>query len=251
MGCFPIPTSMTRAEKIMPISDDNLREALRKHADQARPASFTPGPIVRRVARLRAQFTAIAVCCALATGAAAVAVPIAVRAPAHPSQSVAPVVQQGRPWDTAFTCGQALASTLPGSATDELDMAIGPVTRTASGVPTVTWFLKGTGINNSAPALGPVTAAVLFVRDRTVIAVQQAGQPVIRATIPLIGVLVPANEVHRYQPKSTTCAPGSWNTLWAHRQDYRVVIVATVWTETYTSVNPRFLSAAATLTQGR
>ena len=73
----------------MPVTEDNLRSALRDLADQAGPSTFTAGPLVRRAARLRARFTTVAVCCGLAIAAAAVTVPAAMGTPAQPSLSSA------------------------------------------------------------------------------------------------------------------------------------------------------------------
>ena len=228
----------------MPVSDDNLRGALRDLAEQAGPATFTAGPLVRRAARLRARFVTITACCGLAVAATAVAVPAAISTPAQPSISSAWLAHP-RPWGTAFTCGQPLPSTLPGSATEGLRVAVGPVTKTASGAPAVTWYLKGTWVNSSGPYIGPITAAVLFARDGTVIAVQRAGQPSIEAIQPAILLPEPKRgDMQRYQPRFTTCAPGNWSTLWSHRQDYQVVIVATVWTAPKVTLSPRFLSVA-------
>jgi hypothetical protein len=129
-------------------------------------------------------------------------------------------------------------------------MAVGAVSRTGSGAPAVTWSLNGTWANASGPVLGPARAVVLLVRHGTVVAVQPGGQPEVRAIIPDVGVAVPKSEQQRYQPQFTACAPRDWGALWAHPGEYRVVIVATVWTAPGQTMNPRFLSAAAALTSG-
>ena len=76
-------------EETVPVTEDNLRSALRDLADQAGPATFTAGPLVRRAARLCARFTTVAVCCGLAIAAAAVTVPAAMGTPAQPSGGLA------------------------------------------------------------------------------------------------------------------------------------------------------------------
>jgi hypothetical protein len=237
----------------MPARDDPLRSALRDLADQAGPATFAAEPLVRRAGRLRARFATIGVCCGLVVAGAAVSVPAVIRSPAQPAASAAGPASPSpspSPWGAAFACGQPVPSTLPGSATAGFRMAVGPVTRTSSGAPAVTWSLNGTWTGGAGPVLGPTRAVVLLVRDGRVVAVQPGAQPEVRAIIPAVGVTVPKNDVQRYQPRFVACAPRDWDALWADEADYRVVIVATVWTAPGQTMDPRFLSAAAALTSG-
>lgn len=214
----------------MPNFDDTLRTMLRNLAERAGPADFPAEPLVRRAARRRIRRATTTGLCALAV-AAAVATPIALRSPRHYPAVTSPGPIGTGPWPTAFTCGQPLPASLPGSAGDRLRMVIGPVTRTASGSPAVTWYLDGTGEpGDIGPSIGADPAVVLIVRDDgTIIAAQHTQYSLIRARIPLDGWQVPLSEVILGQPRITACQPADWAPVWRHHQQYSVVILMSAW----------------------
>lgn len=227
----------------MPAFDDDLRAALRDLAEQAGPAGFAPGPLVRRARRLRARFAAIGVCCVLAVAAAAAGaagVPAALR-----STPPGPPAVDSNGWQTVFRCGP-LPAGLPGPVASGYRISIGPATRTASGAPAVTWYLTATAPNGQGTIPEPTAAVVLLVHDGTVIAAQWAPRPTMRAIIPYVTFGVPQAIVERYTPRISACAAADWNIVWAAPQDYQVVIAATLWTSA-TGTRPNFLSATAEL----
>ncbi len=237
----------------MPTSEESLRAALRDFADQAGPARFTAGHVIRGARRRRARFTTIAGCCALAVAAAAIAVPPALAGPG-PRSYVPPTssgaAANGR-WPASFGCDQRLPSALPGPAGYELRISVGPVTRTASGQPHVTWYLAGTGEpGNTGPSFGRTQALVLVVRDDgSIVAVLPAPPTPSRVNIPLGLKVVPNAEVERTQPEFAACQPPDWARVWADHEHYGVVVLMTAWVG-YPGANPARFSAAAALGPG-
>lgn len=228
----------------MPDFDDSLRTALRDLAGRAGPAQFTARPLIRRTALRRARFAAGTGLCALAVAAAAVAVPVALRA--HPGSAgygpAAPAPAATGSWDGVFVCGDSLPTGLPAATGDGLRIAIVSVTRSASGVPAVSWSLNGSG-----NAIGPVSAGLLVVGGGRIFAAEPAHGPALNNVAPSPGPTVTSGQVYRYAPFLIEGTSGSWAAVWQRHQDYRVIIVATVWIGRGTSAIPVRLSASAPL----
>ena len=232
----------------MPDFDDSLRTALRELADRAGPPHLAAGPLIRRAARRRARFAAASGFCAVAVAAAAVAVPVTLRAhPATTGKGLSGSPVASRPWVGDFTCGEPLPPGLPPATGDGLRIAITSVTRSASGVPAVRWSLDGPGAT-----IGPVTAGFLIVRDGTIFAAEQARPPAANAQS--LSLAVESAQVYKYAPDIIEGTSGSWDAMWRQHQAYRVIIVATVWTDRGTSPIvvpvPVRLSATAVLPPG-
>jgi len=239
----------------MSISEDDLRAGLRNYAEQAGLARFPTEPVIRRARRRRARFMATAGCCVVAVAAAVVA---AAQASAHPAGgrgSYVPPVSRGLasngPWPTSFGCGQALPAGLPGSTGSGVRIWVGPITRTSSGEPHVAWDMAGTGQDGSAPPFAMTQAIVLIVRDDgTIVAVLRTGPPA--STMNNIELNLPrvsASEIARTQPRITTCQLSAWSQMWAHHQQYGVVVLMTEWGG-YSGADPARFSAAAALPSG-
>lgn len=232
----------------MPDYDDSLRTALREFAERAEPPRFATGPLIRAVARRRARFAAVSGFCALAVAATAVALPAAwpIHSGSTTLQPYTPsVAASPSQWDSAFSCGEPLPSGLPPAASGGLRIAIGAVTRTASGEPAVRWSLDAAG-----SAIGPVTADLLIVSGGYIYAAEPARSPVETGVASSSPLTVSSGQVYRYAPFLSPGTDGSWTAIWQHHQDYRVIIVATVWTERGGSPFPVRLSAAAALPPG-
>jgi len=237
----------------MSISEDDLRAGLRNYADQAGPARFPAEPVIRRVRRRRTRFMAAVGCCAVAVAAAVV---VAARAPAHPANgpasylpSIPPAPAKNGLWPTSFGCDQALPAGLPGSTGYGLRISVGPITRTRSGQPHVTWYMSGTEDpeHDGAPPFGTTRAIVLIVReDGTIVAVQHAGpSPSQVNNVELNRPLVSAREIAHDQPRTTLCQPADWSQVWAHHQEYGVVVLMTAVVGSPGATPARFGAAAA------
>jgi hypothetical protein len=237
----------------MPDSEPGLRTALAELASQAGPASFTAGPLIRAAARRRARFAVVSGLCVLAV-AAAVTVPTVLRSgprAAGPGPSNPAAAVSTGPWGTEFICGQSLPGKLPRPSGDGVRIVIGPVTRTASGAPAVRWHLDGTSAASSAPAIGPVSAALLVVSGGEIIAAGPASAPVVK-DIGARDVHVPSADVYRDAPLAVGGGPGpgAWSTVWQDHRDYQVVIVATVWVKSGGSPVDVRLAATTVLPPG-
>lgn len=241
----------------MSISDDDLRAALRKYAETAGPTGFPAEPLIRRARRRRAMFAAAAAGCTLAVAAVAVAVAAGALAGVRggPSQYVPPVpagpARNGM-WPTSFRCGETLPADLPGPAGYALRVSIGPIDRGASGQPRVIWYMSGTeGPEHEGPAFGKQQTIVLVVRDDgTIVAVQRAGLWSGSLNLPLVEHDVPLSDIARTEPRIVPCQPPSgWSRVWAHHEDYGVVVLTTAWVG-YPGADPARFGAAAALPSG-
>lgn len=241
----------------MSISDDDLRAALRNYAETAGPAGFPAQPLIRRARRRRARFAATAAGGALAVAVAAVAMAAGPLAGFRggPSQYVPPIpVGPARTgvWPTPFGCGQPLPTDLPGSAGYSQRMSIGRITRTESGQPDVRWSMAGTeGPGHEGPEPGKTQAIVLVVRDDgTIIAVLHSpGQARGDASYVMVQHVVSPSEIARDEPRIVACPPPDWPQVWAHHQQYGVVVLTTAWVG-YQGANPARYGAAAALPSG-
>lgn len=238
-------------------SEDVLRTALAELADQAGPAEFAAEPLIRAAARRRARFAAASWLCALAV-AAAVLVPVAVRSgppPAGPGPSHVTRAAVGR-WDAEFICGQPLPGGLPGASGDGLRISIGSVTRTAAGAPAVRWYLSGTpaagaaGAAGSRPDIAAVSAGVLVVSGGEIVSAAPASAPVMVDVTTWHGGPVPSADLNEDAPVVFDGGPGSWAPVWRNHEDFLVVIVATVWSESGKSPIALRFSATAPLPPG-
>jgi hypothetical protein len=233
------------------VSEDVLRTALAELADQAGPPEFTAEPLIRAAARRRARFAAASGLCALAV-AAAVAVPAALHGgpPAvglgasHP-----PAAAVGR-WDAEFICGEPLPGGLPGDSGDGLRIVIGSVTRTASGAPAVRWYLSGTPAAGPRPSIAAISAGVLVVGGGEIVSAAPAPAPVLANVTPWHGAAVPSADLNEDAPVVFGGGPGSWAPVWQNHGDFRVIVVATVWTESGRSPVALRFSATAPLPAG-
>lgn len=240
----------------MSISDDDLRAALRTYAQTAGPAGFPAEPLIRRARRRRAGLATAAAGCTLAV--AVVAVAMAAGAPAGvrggPRQYVPPIpagpARNGM-WPASFRCGQALPAGLPGPAGYALRISVGPIDRSASGRPRVIWYMSGTeGPEHEGPAFGKQQTIVLVVHDDgTIVAVQRAGLWSGSLNLPLVKHDVPRSDIVRTQPRIVMCQPRHWSRVWAHHEDYGVVVLTTAWVG-YPGANPARFGAAAALPSG-
>lgn len=230
----------------MPDNDDSLRNALAGLAGQVGPAQFMARPLIRKAAARRARLAAGTGLCALAVAAAAVAVPMALRIqPGSQGPPVPPAAAAASPWPGVFFCGGSLPPGLPGAASDGIRITIVSVTRSASGPPSVRWSLHGSGA-----AIGPVSAGLLIVRGNRIFAAEPARDPSESGVAASPGLTVPQGRVYQYAPFLLDGTTGSWAAMWQRHQDYRVIIVATVWTGHGGSAIPVRLSVSAALPAG-
>ena len=236
----------------MPNSDDSLRTALAELADQAGPAEFAAGPLIRVAARRRARFVAVWGLSAVAV-AAAVAVPAALRGGSSPAghgpSPVTGAVATGR-WVSQFICGQPLPGGLPSASEDGLRIVIGSVTRTASGAPAVRWYLMRTSATGSRPAIAAISAGLLVVGGGEIVSSAPAPSPVLANVATWHGPRVPSADLFRDAPLVFDGGPDSWAPVWQDHGAYRVVVVATVWSATGKAPIALRFSATAPLPAG-
>lgn len=239
----------------MSISDDDLRAALRKYAETAGPAGFPAEPLIRRARRRRAGFAAAAAAAAGCTLAVAVAVAAGALAGVRGPRQYVPPIPVGPArngvWPTPFGCGRPLPTALPGPAGYALRISVGPIDRSASGRPRVIWYMSGTeGPEHEGPAFGKQQTIVLVVRDDgTIVAVQRAGLWSGSLNLPLVKHDVPRSDIVRTEPRIVMCQPPDWSRVWAHHEDYGVVVLTTAWVG-YPGANPARFGAAAALPSG-
>lgn len=236
----------------MPNSEDGLRTALAELADQAGPAEFAAGPLIRVAARRRARFAAVWGLCAVAV-AAAVAVPAALRG-GPPPAGHGPSHSTGAPatgrWGSEFICGQPLPGALPGASGDGLRIVIGSVTRTASGAPAVRWYLTRTSAAGPRPAIAAISAGLLVVGGGEIISSAPAPSPVLGNVATWHGAPVPSADLYGDAPAVFDGGPDSWAPVWQDHAAYRVVVVATVWSATGKAPIAQRFSVTAPLPAG-
>ena len=176
--------------------------------------------------------------------AAAVAVPMALLPrPVSTGQGPAsPAAAATIAWNSAFVCGGPMPSRLPGAAGDGLRITISSVTRTASGAPAVRWSIDGSG-----NAIGPVSAGLLVVRGGAIFAAGPVGSPAETHVAATPRLTVTSGQVFRYEPLLIDGTSGDWAAVWQRHQDYRVIIVATIWTGRGNPAVPVPLSVSAPL----
>jgi hypothetical protein len=237
------------------ISDDDLRAALRNYAETAGPAGFPAETVIRRARRRRARFAAAAAGCTLAVAVVAVAAGALAGVRGGPGQYVPPIPvgpAGNGVWPAPFGCGQPLPAALPGAAGFALRISLGPITRSASGKPEVTWYMDGTeGPHHVGPEPGLTKTLVLVVRDDgTIVAVLPGSGPSRSpTTIPLVKHVVTESDMDRGEPRFAPCRSLAWSQMWAHHQRYGVVVLMTAW-DGYPGADPARYGAAAALPSG-
>lgn len=204
---------------------------------------FGAEPVIRKAARRRALFAAVAMGCAAAVIATAVALPYTLRPAPSPvvSMSVSPSAGSG-PWPALFGCGRPLPSVLPGSSGFGLKVSVLSVRRTAPGAPEVTWTVA-VQPGGTAPALGPLSSIVLVVRDDGMVIAALRAPPAagaIQMTLPQM--VVSGNDVQRGRPHMRACQPNDWAPVWGEAARYRVVVVLSAWGE-FPDLRPGMLPA--------